>query len=107
MVIRRGTVVTIARWVLHRHAAHWRDPQQFDPSRFLQNGRIVVPKAWIPFGTGPRVCIGAAFATTEMLVVLRPLLARYRIELRGAVPRPMVKLVLLPEFESRFDLVPR
>jgi cytochrome P450 len=105
--IRRGTVVTVAPWVLHRHAAHWRDPHQFNPSRFLQNGRIVVPKAWIPFGTGPRVCIGAAFATTEMLVVLRALLGRYRIELRGAIPRPVGKLVLLPEFEPRFDLVPR
>jgi cytochrome P450 len=105
--IRRGTVVTIAPWVLHRHAGHWNDPHQFNPSRFLQNGRIVAPKAWMPFGTGPRVCIGAAFATTEMLVVLRALLARYRIELRGAIPRPVGKVVLLPEFEPRFDLVPR
>jgi cytochrome P450 len=102
--IPRGTAVIIAPWVMHRHPAHWREPRRFDPERFLRGGRIVTPRAWMPFGVGPRVCIGSAFATTEILVILRRLLAQYRISLQGPVPRPIGRVTLLPDSQPLFAL---
>lgn len=104
--IPRGAAVIIAPWVVHRHQALWRDPNRFDPERFLHGGRITMPRAWMAFGSGPRVCIGAAFATTEILVVLRCLLSRYKIELRGPAPRPVGRVTLVPEFQPLFRLTP-
>jgi len=105
-LIRRGSAVIIAPWVVHRHAAHWQNPHRFDPNRFIHGGRVATPRAWMPFGVGPRVCIGSAFATMEILVVLRYLLARYRIGLRGPPPRPIGRVTLVPEFQPLFTLTP-
>lgn len=102
--IPRGAAVIIAPWVVHRHAAHWREPDRFDPSRFLQHGRLATPPAWMPYGVGPRVCIGASFATMEMLVVLRCLLSRYQVRLRGRPPRPVGRITLTPDFQPLFTL---
>src|SRR6516225_7591550 len=74
-------------------------------SRFFRDGRIVVPKMWMPFGAGPRICIGMVFATTEIFIVLRILLARYRITLQGQAPQPVGQVVLLPAFEPSFKLM--
>jgi cytochrome P450 len=62
--------------------------------------------ARMAFGSGPRGCIGAAFATTEILVVLRRLLSRCKIELRGQAPRPVGRVTLVPEFQPLFRLTP-
>lgn len=105
--IPKGAAVIISPWVVHRHRALWRNPDRFDPERFLLGGRIATPRAWMAFGTGPRVCIGSAFATTEILVMLRCLLSRYRIELRNAAPRPIGRVTLVPEFQPLFRLTPR
>ncbi len=104
--IPRGAAVIISPWVIHRHQGLWQDPNRFDPKRFLQQGRISTPRAWMAFGSGPRGCIGAAFATTEILVVLRRLLSRYKIELRGPAPRPVGRVTLVPEFQPLFRLTP-
>jgi cytochrome P450 len=58
----------------------------------------------MPFGNGPRVCIGAAFATMEILVILRCLLGRYRISLLGAPPSPVGRVTLLPDRQPLFRL---
>lgn len=102
--IPRGSAVIIAPWLVHRHRAHWQDPDRFDPGRFLQGDRISTPRTWMPFGSGPRVCIGAAFATMEMLVIIRCLLGRYRVSLVGAPPLPVGRVTLLPDFQPRFRL---
>ncbi len=104
--IPRGAAVIISPWVVHRHEALWRDPHRFDPERFLDAGRVKTPRAWIAFGVGPRVCIGASFATTEILIILRCLLSRYKIELRGRVPCPIGRVTLTPEFQPLFRLTP-
>lgn len=104
--IPKGTAVIIAPWVVHRHEALWRNPNRFDPRRFLLGDRVATPRAWMAFGTGPRVCIGAAFATTEILVMLRCLLSRYRIALRGPAPCPVGRVTLVPEFQPLFRLTP-
>jgi cytochrome P450 len=104
--IPRGAAVIIAPWLVHRHQALWQHPNRFDHNRFLQGGRVVVPKAWMAFGSGPRVCIGAAFATMEILVILRCLLGRYRLTLAGAPPSAVGRVTLLPDTQPLFRLTP-
>jgi cytochrome P450 len=103
-VIPQGAAVIIAPWLVHRHAALWQQPHRFDPGRFLQGGRITLPKAWMAFGSGPRVCIGAAFATMEILVILRCLLGRYRLALAGPAPSAVGRVTLLPDTQPAFRL---
>ena len=103
-----GTVITIAPWLLHRHRARWRDPEAFDPSRFLPGAPPPDRYAYLPFGTGPRVCVGAQFALTEAVLVLARLVKAFRIELCGSgavMPRAMV--TTQPDRPVRFLLRPR
>ena len=55
-------MVVIAPWILHRHRKRWAAPERFDPTRFLPGAPPVDRFAYLPFGVGPRVCIGAQFA---------------------------------------------
>jgi unspecific monooxygenase len=89
----KGTVVVISPWLLHRHRARWRDPDEFDASRFAPGAAAPERFSYLPFGAGPRVCVGAQFALTEAVLVLARLLRRYRLELFGGkdvVPRGVV-----------------
>ena len=74
--VKRGAMVMVAPWVLHRHQAFWRNPHAFDPDRFERESEII-PGTYIPFGLGPRVCAGAAFATTEAVLLIARLFRRY------------------------------
>jgi cytochrome P450 len=105
--IRRGSIIIVAPWVLHRHEAHWTSPLLFDPARFIHDGRVHVPKAWMPFGAGPRICIGMAFALSEIQVVLRLMLQRFRVTLAGPCPRPVGRFALAPDVEPLFELTRR
>ena len=61
----------VAPWVLHRHRTYWKDPDVFDPDRFLpEREGEMTPGAYLPFGTGPRICAGAAFATIEAVLLI-------------------------------------
>jgi len=80
--IPKGTTVSIVPWVLHRHSKLWDHPERFDPERFSPDrsgGRSRF--SYLPFGTGPRVCIGASFAMTETMLILATLAQRYRLRL--------------------------
>jgi cytochrome P450 len=81
-----GTVVMIAPWVLHRHRRLWNDPDSFDPTRFLPGAPAPDRFAFMPFGAGPRVCIGAPLAMTEAILVLAEIARRYRITLADDHP---------------------
>ncbi|HEY5070837.1 MAG TPA: cytochrome P450 [Caulobacteraceae bacterium] len=77
--IRRGANIAIAPWVLHRHRHLWEDPERFDPDRFSPErtpGRQRF--AYLPFGAGPRVCIGQVLAMNEAILILASLAQRYR-----------------------------
>jgi cytochrome P450 len=76
--VRRGAMIMVAPWVMHRHRKLWNRPEVFDPTRFLPaREKELTSGAYLPFGTGPRVCVGASFALTESTLILARLLRRY------------------------------
>lgn len=106
--IRAGTVIIISPWVLHRHHRFWRDPDDFNPDRFLAANSPPDRYTYLPFGAGPRICVGAQFALTEAVLVLARLLARFRIGFAGSgdvLPRGIV--TTQPDRPVRFVLTPR
>jgi cytochrome P450 len=106
--IAAGTVVIIAPWLLHRHRMLWQAPDAFDPSRFLPGAPAIPRFAYLPFGAGPRVCIGAQFALTEAVLALSRLVGRFRIALAGdrpVLPAPVV--TMQPDHAPAFRLTPR
>lgn len=94
-VILKGDTVMLPIYALHRHRMYWEAPDAFRPERFLE-GR---PErfTWLPFGDGPRICIGAGFAMMEAQIVLATLLARFSFESVGHVPQPRLLITLRPE----------
>ncbi|HXQ51872.1 MAG TPA: cytochrome P450 [Stellaceae bacterium] len=77
--VKKGAIVFVMPWVLHRHRRLWDNPDAFVPERFSPEQSAARPRwAYLPFGDGPRVCIGAAFALTEAIVVLAALAQRFR-----------------------------
>ncbi|MCA0995116.1 cytochrome P450 [Alloyangia pacifica] len=93
--IKPGDTVMIPIYALHRSHRLWEDPDAFRPDRFLEKP----PRyAYLPFGDGPRICIGAAFALQEALIVLATLLKRFRFSaVEGRAPEPVMILTLRPE----------
>ncbi len=96
--IRKGTMIMIAPWTIHRHQSYWRDPHRFDPDRFSpeREGEITTG-TYLPFGIGPRVCMGAGFANAESVLILARLLRRYdfTVSAPGSV-RPVARLTTRP-----------
>jgi len=106
--VAAGTTITISPWVIHRHRARWNDPDAFDPSRFLPGATPPERYAYMPFGAGPRICVGAQFALTEAVLVLARLMQRFRFTLSSdgaVVPRGIV--TTQPDRAVRFVVEPR
>jgi cytochrome P450 len=96
--VKKGALIMVAPWVLHRHQRYWRDPDVFDPDRFLPEREAeMTPGAYIPFGIGPRICAGAAFATIEATLLIARLFRRFdfHVEHPEAV-RPAARLTTRP-----------
>jgi len=95
--IRPGDTVILPIYALHRNRRLWTNPDTFDPHRFA-NRKAVQRFAYLPFGDGPRICIGASFALQEAVIILATLLARFRFSpVRGRDPKPVMILTLRPE----------
>ena len=96
--IRRGALIMIAPWVLHRHRKYWRDPEAFDPDRFLAYRESeMTPGAYIPFGIGPRICAGAAFATVEAVLLVARLFRRFDFQVEAPESvQPAARLTTRP-----------
>lgn len=95
--IRPGDTVMIPIYALHRNALLWEDPDAFRPERFAD--RKAVPRyAYLPFGDGPRICIGASFAIQEAVIILATLLSRFRFTpVAGRDPDPVMIITLRPD----------
>ncbi len=91
--------VLVMPWVVHRHRKLWKDPEAFVPGRFHPGNREKIDRfQYLPFGAGPRVCIGAAFAMQEAIIALAILLSRFRFEtLPQTRPWPVQKLTTQPQ----------
>jgi len=89
--VRKGEEIAILPWVLHRHRTLWDDPDRFDPERFSGERSATRPRfAYLPFGGGPHICIGAQLAHTEVLLLVATIAQRYRLKL---VPRQDIVLL--------------
>jgi unspecific monooxygenase len=84
-VIRKD-VILIAPWLLHRHEKLWREPNAFMPSRFMPGAPPPDRFAYLPFGVGARVCIGAHFALVEATLALAKIVGSFRITLQDQEP---------------------
>ena len=79
--IRKGALIIVSPYVLHRHRMLWDDPDSFDPSRFLPGRREKIDRfAYLPFGVGPRVCIGASFSLQEAVLILATVMRRFELK---------------------------
>jgi cytochrome P450 len=105
ITIPKGAIVMVAPWLLHRHRRFWRDPDRFDPTRFLPGAAQPDRFVYLPFGIGPRVCIGAQFALTEATLVLARLVQAF--EIRRADSRsvtPVAAITVRPDHPPPFHL---
>jgi unspecific monooxygenase len=106
--VSKGDVILIAPWLLHRHEKLWRDPNAFIPSRFMPPAPPPDRFAYLPFGAGPRVCIGAHFALVEATLALAKLVGTFRIELLDKEPvMPVGVVTTQPDRSPMFALTSR
>lgn len=98
--IPKAANVFVSPWLIHRNRTLWRDADYFDPERFAPGasaGRHGF--AYLPFGAGPRRCIGSGFATTEAVIILAMVVQRFRLRLkRGHRVEPLVRISLRPRY---------
>ena len=99
-----GAVVLIGTYNLHRHPAFWRDPECFRPERWLDGERPAARCAYLPFGAGPRACLGMYFATVEGPLLLALIGRRYDLKLAQERVEPEVMITLRPKGGIRMTL---
>ena len=97
--IQKGTLVMIVLWVLHRHRLLWEKPDCFDPRRFLPGARETIDRfAYLPFGAGPRVCIGASFSIQEAVIILAHIVRSFSFEVqKNYKVLPLQRITLRPK----------
>jgi len=103
--IPAGADVLVLPWLLHRKPQLWENPERFDPERFLPERTAERPRfAYLPFG-GARICIGAAFAMTEAMLILATIAQRYRLHLKpGHAVEPQGLITLRPRYGMQMIL---
>jgi cytochrome P450 len=106
MALGAGATITIPVYIVHRHKRLWRDPLKFDPSRFVAEEKATRHRcAYMPFGAGPRTCIGGTFAMVEGKTMLATLLGRASFALPdGEEPTPFARITLRPKEGLRLNV---
>ncbi len=107
--IEPTTLIFIPIYAIHRHEALWSNPDCFDPMRFRSEAQATRPRcAYLPFGAGPRICIGASFAMMEMVAGLATMLAATRFRLHDDTPpEPLHRITLRPRNPVVLRIEPR
>ena len=101
LAIKKGTVVMIPAHAVHNNEKYWPEPEKFIPERFLpENKDNINQYAFLPFGAGPRNCIGSRFAKQEMVLVMAKLLKEFSVD-----TTPETKIVYRPgrQFVVQYD----
>jgi cytochrome P450 len=107
LAVSKGDIIMIAPWLLHRHEKLWDQPNAFIPKRFMSS-QPPDRFAYLPFGAGPRVCIGAAFAQAESVLALARLIGAYRVELADSNPViPCGVVTTQPDHSPMFKITRR
>jgi unspecific monooxygenase len=106
--VSKHDVILIAPWLLHRHEKLWRDPNAFIPSRFMPGTSPPDRFAYLPFGVGPRVCIGAHFALVEATLALAKIIGAFRVTLLDRAPvMPVGVVTTQPDRSPMFRITRR
>ncbi len=108
-VVPKGMIVSMSPWVIHRDPRWYPEPEAFRPERLSRENEKLLPKgAYLPFSTGPRVCIGNNFAIMEAVLILATIAQRYRLRLvPGQTITPHAALTLRPNPNIQMTLEPR
>jgi cytochrome P450 len=106
--VPKGSAVLISPWVLHRHRRLWERPEFFEPERFAPERAAARPRfSYLPFGAGPRICIGAAFAMTEAMLILTTIAQRYSLRLApGHKVEPQGLITLRARYGMKMTIKP-
>lgn len=107
--LRVGAMLVVSPWLVQRNRDNWACPHSFDPDRFEDPAnKAMVKDAWLPFGAGPRVCVGAGFATQEAMVVIASMVRAFDLAaIPHDTPEPISRLTLRPKDGIRLMLTPR
>jgi cytochrome P450 len=107
--IKKGSILLMSTWVMHRHPQYWDEPERFNPQRFAPGWENHIPKyAYFPFGGGPRICIGNQFALMEARLVLATIIQRFHLGLvPGQTITPAPIITLRPEGGIQMALTAR
>lgn len=99
ITIPKGALVVIPPYVVHRHKRLWEQPNNFMPERFMPGQRESIDRyAYLPFGAGPRICVGMQFAMVEAMIALSTLTRSLRFSYAGGrEPEPMQRITLRPK----------
>lgn len=108
-IIEQEASIIVSPWLIHRHRGLWKRPDAFDPDRFNdEESRVSIKKAYLPFGMGPRVCVGATFAMHEAVLVLSTLVRDYQFAaVPGHIPEPIGRLTIRSANSVRLTMLRR
>ncbi|MDO6584132.1 cytochrome P450 [Salipiger sp. 1_MG-2023] len=96
--IRAGETVFLNIWAMQRHEQYWTNPDAFDPDRFAPEAKAGRERyLHLPFGAGPRICVGANFAMMQAQILLATLLSRFVFAPKGPPPEPVMHMTVRPE----------
>ncbi len=108
MPVKKNDIVLIAPWLLHRHEKLWREPNAFIPARFMAPAPPPDRFAYLPFGVGARVCIGAHFALVEATLALAKIIGAFKVELIDKEPvMPVGVVTTQPDRSPMFRITRR
>lgn len=104
--LKKGTIVGASIFEIHRNKNYWKDPENFDPERFNEEHRKDTLPYYMPFGAGPRLCIGNNFAMYEMMLTIKAILEKFTVSSDGKAIKMNPLITLKPidiklKFESK------
>jgi cytochrome P450 len=104
--IPEGCIIQISQWVMHRHPRYFENPDEFQPERWEEDLEKRLPKGvYIPFGDGPRICIGRGFAMMEAVLLLATIAQKFQLNVLPGFPIvPQPSITLRPETGVKVQL---
>lgn len=106
-LVKKGSGVVVAPWLIHRHERFWKNPHEFDPTRHESKSNIK-KDTYMPFGMGERICIGQGFAMQESVLILANIIRKYKLELEeNFVPDIVGRLTIRSANGMRIKFIKR